>query len=373
MSCQPRFLSTGSEFRARHTIVVKRHAYPASPCNLNRSWGRHCNEDTREPPPVSRTVRSRYAPHKESTTQPAARRGPSGVAREHHPADLPSERHTAQSSTVLLGQRARKKWRPSSPNHPLGRCSAEWRGRSSPGLVATLRLADTARTAARPTPGLFFPPPLEGGRGRAFWRRGGRTRASHGADPLPRRAPRNARLGASPTLAGPRAATAAVLSPHLARRCAPHLTLLLRIDRVKTLCLVTHIRQLPAPQTAVCIWAGGGPMRLARGIGGPQVLGIQHTRVRCAFLFFFSFCGAGRLYLGDGPRGHGAARAKPLDRPSERLFIPRVPDPPSPVAAVGASAAHRSAKPGHVARPDGHGSGGAPKVFYPTRSRVLSG
>jgi len=90
VSCQPRFLSTGSGVRTRHTIVVKRHACPASPCNLNRSWGRHCNEDTREPPPASRTVRSRYAPHKESTTKPAARRGPSGVAREHHPADLPS-------------------------------------------------------------------------------------------------------------------------------------------------------------------------------------------------------------------------------------------------------------------------------------------
>jgi len=182
-----------------------------------------------------------------------------GVAREHHPADLPSERHTAQSSTVLLGQRARKKWRTSSPNHPLGRGSAEWRGCSSPGLVATPRLADTARAAvAVNTWSFFFPPPLEGGRGRAFWRRGGRTRASHGADPLPRRAPRYARLGASPTLAGPRAATAAVLSPHLARRCAPHLTWLLRSYRVKRLCLVTHIHPRPAPQTAVCISSGPG-------------------------------------------------------------------------------------------------------------------
>ena len=156
MSCQPRFLSTGSGVRARHTIVVKRHAYPASPCNLNRSWGKHCKEDAREGPPVSRTVRSRYAPHKESTTQPAARRGPLGVAREHHPADLPSERHTAQSSTVLLGQRARKKWRTSSPNHPLGRGSAEWRGCSSPGLVATPRLADTARAAVAVNTRSFF-------------------------------------------------------------------------------------------------------------------------------------------------------------------------------------------------------------------------
>ena len=60
----------------------------------------------------------------ESTTQRAARRGPSLVECEHRPAFPTSGRRTVQPSTVLLGQWARKKWRASSPNHPSGRGSA---------------------------------------------------------------------------------------------------------------------------------------------------------------------------------------------------------------------------------------------------------
>ena len=140
--------------------------------------GKHCKEDAREaPPPCRSTVRSRYAPPKSPPN--SARLDVAHRGRRANTTPLTrSEQQAAQSSTVLLGQWARKKWRMSSPGHPLGEAAlarrgtrppmgfvnvasralffrsnrrghatdtvgglamAEWRGRGSPVLIATLR------------------------------------------------------------------------------------------------------------------------------------------------------------------------------------------------------------------------------------------
>jgi len=82
----------------------------------------------REPPPCRCTVRSRYAPLESpphSARLDLARRG---WRASTTPAD---QRHTDQSSAVLLEPWARKQWRMSSPDHPMGRGSARTKGHSA--------------------------------------------------------------------------------------------------------------------------------------------------------------------------------------------------------------------------------------------------
>jgi len=83
--------------------------------------------------------------------------------------------------------------------------------------------------------------------------------------------------------------------------------------------------------------------------------------VHGAFLFFWLFCRAGRLYLG-GPRG-GAPNGQANEASAYLIQVCRVPPRPSP-AGVGAPAARRSAKRRRVARQCALGGGGAP-VSHP--------
>jgi len=190
--------------------------------------------------------------------------------------------------------------------------------RDSPQLVDTARAAVAAKTRSffSASPGRRGAPRAQQGSSSLDV---GREDASQPrADPLPRRAHRYARLRTSPTLAAPQAAAAAGCLPTPRRPPRAPSDIVAAFSQGE--------EAVPRPPHPPTPGPSDGGVHLGRRQANAPDAGnwwatsagdTAHTRVRGPFLFFFLFCRAGRLYLGDGPRGHGAAqKTARLTRPA---------------------------------------------------------